>query len=426
MSAFDKIIGYKAIKEELLQVCDMIHNSDMYRALGAKMPRGILIHGEPGLGKTLMAKCFIAESGLTAYTIRRSKGTDDFVSEIADTFHKAKEQAPAIVFLDDIDKFANEDDDHRDAKEYVAVQSGIDEVSGAEVFVLATANDIDKLPTSLWRSGRFDRKIQVLCPSPEDSREIIKYYLKDKKVSADVNLDDIANMISYNSCAELETVLNEAAIRAAFHRKEHITREDLVEAVLRMVYEMPDDCIKAFDDNAKRVALHEAGHLVISEVLCPGSIGLASLRTNASESSEGFVRRCKTLPRRPYHILLLLGGKAAVELYYADTCSSGCQSDIRRAADQVKYAVAESGSCGFGLIDIEMRRADECSESLKARRESVVQAELEHYLLKARDILLKNKEFLEKATDALLHKRTLLYSDIKNIRDSVTVTTVEI
>lgn len=175
MSTFDRIIGYKTIKNELEQLCDMIHNKEIYEALGAKMPHGLLLYGAPGLGKTLMAKCFVEESGLGAYTIRRNKGSDDFVSEITSTFRKAKENAPAIVFLDDMDKFANEDDERRDAEEYVAIQSGIDEVKDSEVFVLATVNNVRKLPSSLTRSGRFDRKIEVCSPSPTDAYEIIRH-----------------------------------------------------------------------------------------------------------------------------------------------------------------------------------------------------------------------------------------------------------
>ena len=146
MSAFDKVIGYKTIKNELLQICDMIRNKGVYEALGAKLPQGILLYGNPGLGKTLMAKCFVKESGLPAFTVRRNKGNDDFIGSITETFQKAKENAPSIVFLDDLDKFANEDDEHRDAGEYVAVQAGIDEVKHCDVFVLATANNIWKLP----------------------------------------------------------------------------------------------------------------------------------------------------------------------------------------------------------------------------------------------------------------------------------------
>ena len=426
MNAFDKVIGYESIKNELLQICDMIHNPEVYTALGAKMPQGILLYGEPGLGKTLIANCFIAESGLKAHTVRRNKGSNDFVGEITDTFQKAKKNAPAIVFLDDMDKFANEDDDHRDAEEYVAVQAGIDEVKGAGVFMLATVNDVRKLPRSLRRPGRFDRKIEVCSPSDKDSREIIQYYLKDKKVSDDVNLEDIAMMINYSSCAELETILNEAAIRAAFLRKKHITMDDLVGAVLRMEYEAPDNFSKASDEDMRRIALHEAGHLVVCEVLCEGSIGLASLRTSGRDSTGGFIRRCKQLKRRPHHALVSLGGKVAVELYYSDACASGCQADISRAAEHIRDGITESGVCGLGLVNIGTHYAEGMSEALNVRNEAAVHAELERYMFLARDILLKNRDFLEKITDALVAKETLLYSDIRAIRESVTITNVSV
>ena len=127
MSSFDKIIGYETIKNELMQICDMINNKSVYEKLGAKLPMGVLLYGDPGLGKTLMAKCFIEECKLEAFTIRKNK-SENFVEHISEIFKEAKEKAPAIIFLDDMDKFANEDNNHRDAEEYVAVQAGIDDV----------------------------------------------------------------------------------------------------------------------------------------------------------------------------------------------------------------------------------------------------------------------------------------------------------
>ena len=426
MNEFDKVIGYETIKNELMQVCDMFHNREVYENLGAKLPRGILLYGEPGLGKTLMAKCFIAESGLKTYTVRRNKGTDDFVGGITEIFKKAKENAPSIVFLDDMDKFANEDEKHCDAEEYVAVQSGIDEVRDSGVFVFATANDIRKLPHSLIRSGRFDRRVEVKCPTAEDACEIIKHYLKSNKVSEDVNLEDFTKMIRYSSCAELETILNEAAISAAFARHDSISMNDLVKAVLRMQYESPDSFVKTSEEDLRRIALHEAGHLVVCEVLCSGSVGLASLRGSGRDTTGGFIRRCKELTRRPYHILVCLAGKAAVELYYSDACASGCQFDISRASREIRTAISESGTCGFGMIDITTPRFTEFSENMNSRNEAVVHAELERYMLKTRDILLKNREFLEKATELLLEKETLLYSDIKALRESVSIVEVAV
>ena len=325
-------------------------------------------------------------------------------------------------FLDDMDKFANEDSNHRDAEEYVAVQSGIDEVKSCDVFILATANEIWKLPSSLVRSGRFDRKIEVQCPTNRDADEIIEHYLSNKKVSETVNMDDLSKMISYSSCAELETILNEAAINAAYKRKPSIEMEDLVKSVLRMQYDSPDNYTKISAEDMKKTALHEAGHLVVLEVLCPGSVGLASLRSTGRDSTGGFIHRCKELSRRPYHVLVSLAGKAAVELYYSDTCANGCQNDINRAFNIIREDLSENATLGFGMIDVATNGFPNTSENMNSRNEAVTQAELERYMLITKDILLKNREFLEKATAALIEKETLLHSDIRILRDNTTIT----
>lgn len=423
-NAFDKIIGYEEIKEELMQICDMIKNRELYEALGAKLPRGIMLYGDPGLGKTLMAKCFIAESGLESYTIRRNKGNNDFISEIGDTFKKAKENAPSVIFLDDLDKFANEDYNHCDAEEYVAVQAGIDDVDGSDVFVIATVNQGYKLPHSLKRPGRFDRKINIQSPTEADAVKIIAYYLKNKKISENVNMTDLTKMISYSSCAELETILNEAAINAGYLRKDKIGMEDLTQSVLRMQYDSPDNFTKKSREDLKRTALHEAGHLVASEVLCDESVGLASLRSTGRDSTGGFIHRCKELPRRPYNIIVSLAGKAAVELYYSDAVASGCANDINMAFNMIREAISENATQGFGMIDVSTRRFSDASESMNSRNEAVTQAELERYMIITKNLLLKNRDFLEKATAALEEKETLLFSDIQKIKSTTTVTPV--
>lgn len=425
-SGFEKVIGYDTIKNELLQICDMICNREAYERLGAKLPQGVLLYGEPGLGKTLMANCFIAQSGLTAYTVRRNKSSDDFVGDITAAFANAKENAPAIIFLDDMDKFANDDVDHVDAEEYVAVQAGIDEVKHADVFVLATVNEMRKLPRSLTRSGRFDRKIEVQRPTDTDAKKIIAHYLSDKCVSPDLNLTDLSKMISYSSCADLETILNEAAIRAAYARKDCIEMTDFVRAVLRMQYDSPDNLTKTPDEDLAKAALHEAGHLVACEVLSSGSVGLASLRSTGRDRTGGFIHRCSELPRRAHDIIVSLAGKAAVELYYAETCASGCQSDLERAYSNIRDAISESGTNGIGMLDVATRRFPETSESLNARNEAVTHAEMERYLFKTRDLLLRNRAFLEKAAKELQKKETLLYSDVQRIRSEVEITEVAV
>lgn len=380
MSKFDKIIGYDTIKKELMRICDMVHNRDEYMKLGAKLPNGILLYGIPGLGKTLMAKCLIDECGLKSYTVRKTK-SGNFVEYITEIFEEARKNAPSIVFLDDMDKFANEDDRHCDAEEYVAVQAGIDDVKGTGVFVIATVNYIRKLPDSLLRSGRFDVKIEVCTPNENDGIQIIKHYLSDKKVSKNINIDDIAMMLNNGSCAELESIINEAAINAAYNRKELIEMNDIVDAVLRVEYNSPDNFTKISDEDVRKTAIHEAGHLVICEVLQPGSVSLASIRTTGRNNRGGFVRRSKEFRKEIFHILTFLGGKAAYELYYG-AVDDGCADDIRRACDSLRDEISQKGIYGFGMIDVSNHQFPEISESMNSRNEAVVQAELERYIQK--------------------------------------------
>lgn len=401
MSAFEKVIGYESIKNELMQICDMVHNKKRYEALGARMPSGVLLHGEPGIGKTLMAKCFIKACEINTYTLRSNKGTDKFVDEITEVFEKAKKNSPSIIFLDDMDKFANDDEKHRDSKEYVAVQAGIDSVKECDVFVIATTNDIRKLPQSLIRPGRFDKTIIMKPPTREDAKKIIKHYLNNKKLSKNVNFDDLCNMISYHSCADLETIINEAAISAGFAEKESIDMDDLINAVLRLQYDSPDDFFQRDENEIRKVALHEAGHLVVSEVIKPGCVGLASVRTRGRSNTGGFIHKCDELKRSSHIIMGLLGGKVATELYYSDTCASGCWSDLKRVIDIVRDDISVIGTHGIGMIDTANYKFPESSESFNSRNEAVVQAEIERYIFQTRNILLQNKEFLEKVAAAL-------------------------
>ena len=214
MKAMDKIIGYSNIKCELRQIADTLKNRDAYEKLGVSSPRGLLLYGEPGVGKSLMASAIIEESGRKAFICRKDKPNGDFVKHIKEIFDKAADNAPSIVFLDDMDKFTNGDERHPDAEEYVTVQSCIDEIRsrGKEVFVLATVNNIRNLPRSLYRAGRFDRIIEVEAPRGKDAEDIVAYYLSNKKFVENIDTKTIARIMNGRSCAELETVINEAGL----------------------------------------------------------------------------------------------------------------------------------------------------------------------------------------------------------------------
>ena len=208
MSAFDKIIGYSSLKKELMQISDTLKNREFYDKLGVSAPRGLLLHGEPGVGKSLMASAIIEDSGRPVFCCRKDCPNGDFIKKIKATFDKATQSAPSIVYLDDMDKFANGDEQRPDAEEYVTVQSCIDEIKDKQLFVLATVNNTRCLPESLCRAGRFDRTIEVKAPRGEDALKIITYYLKSKRFVDEVDPSVIAKIMEGHSCADLETVIN--------------------------------------------------------------------------------------------------------------------------------------------------------------------------------------------------------------------------
>lgn len=412
MSEFDKIIGYDAIKEELMQLCDMIHNTDIYRKLGAKMSRGLLLHGEPGVGKSLMAMSFIKESGRNSYIIRRNKHDGDFINEIKGVFSKAAQNAPSIILLDDMDKFVVED---KSKEEYVAVQACIDEVSSLDVYVIATANSIRDIPRSLLRAGRFDRKIRVYPPRGNDAEKIIRHYLESKSIISDVNFDDIAKMLIGRSCAELETIINEAAIYAGYERKEKITMEHLVRSVLRIEYGVSNSVLTADALRLEKIAYHEAGHVVVSEVLDPDGVGLASLHARDKAEQSGFVIRCSDWLVPMHNILMLLAGKASTELKYGKV-DEFASKDVMRGIEEITIGVVTNGICGISALNV-FDDYENPSDMLRAKQECIIQAELERYMLKAKEIIAHNHEFVEAVATALIEKNILLNSDIRMIRN---------
>lgn len=425
MNAFDRVIGYESVKKELLQICDMIHNYASYEKLGAKMPKGVLLYGAPGLGKSLLAECFIEESSLPSFILRRDVGGDQFSNKIAETFELAKKNKPSIILLDDMDKFSEEGGRLRDSEEYVTVQSCMDNLKNEDVFVIATANRIEKLPRSLLRSGRFDRTYKLNPPHDKDAEAIIKYYLSQKKVAEDINYADIAKMVSYSSCADLEKIINEAAINAAYQNKESIEMSDIIRAILRLWYDQDDDLPKRDKDELKKTAIHEAGHVVVSEILKSGSVGLASIQSQSDSEIGGFVHLCEKTNNRREDILISLAGKVATEMHYSDTCARGCSTDLSKAIDLIRAGVTANGTCGLSFVDVSGFE-DSPSDVYLSNVENIIHSELERYVFKVRQILLANSEFFEKTVEKLLEKEILISSDIAKIRESVKVTEVAI
>lgn len=413
---FEPVIGYKSIKNEMIKICDIMRNREFYSKLGVSVPNGLLLSGGPGLGKTLMANCIIKASGRKAFTCRKDKPDGDFVNYIKSTFDEAVKNAPSIVFLDDMDKFANGDSSHRNSEEFVTVQSCIDDAKNKDVFVLATINDEDAIPESLLRAGRFDNRISVVSPKGEDAEKIVEHYIKRKNFVSDVDVKTITKLLNGASCAELETVINQAGVYAGFNRKDKIEMDDIVKSCLRIIHKAPEKENAYSPEVLKAVAYHEAGHAVIAEVLEPGSVNFVSVRSHGG-SAGGFTNYYQPEEywiKKQYmenRVTVLLGGKAATEVCFGET-DVGANSDLHRAFDIVERFVDDYCSNGFDRW-IQNRNP---SQGLLERQSSQISFEMENFYKKAKKIIIDNREFLDKLAQALMNKDVLTSVEIEAIK----------
>lgn len=421
MSSFDKVIGYESVKDEVARICDVVKNREKYRKLGVKLPNGLLLYGDPGLGKTLIANCFLEESGRKTFVCRKNLPNGEFVKYLKGVFEDAKNNAPSIVMLDDFDKFANEDEDHKNAEEYVTVQSCIDENKNCDVFVIATANELSLIPRSLLRAGRFDTTIQVGKPSGEDAEKIMRYYLSKKKVTADIDFKLLAKILNGMSCAELETIVNQAGIYAGYENKNTIDFDDIVKAGIRTIYDAPETITEDVEDN-EIVSYHEAGHAVISELLEPGSVTLISVGKHEG-SVGGFTayyrdeKYWQSVDMMENRIMCLLGGRCATELKYGKV-DVGSARDIDRAVLVIQRIITQYG--GLGLDKCVLHSCGyELSNSMRYYQERTVSDELERYYRKAKELLVENRAFLDKLAKEIGERKLLTAKEIKQIKESL-------
>ena len=417
MKEFNKVIGYDDVKIELERIIDMMTNYEKYRELGVQTTRGLLLHGDPGVGKTLMAKCFIKASKRPTFVIRKDLPDGDFVKYIKSTFEKAKKQAPSIVFLDDMDKFANEDEKHRNAEEYITVQSCIDECKDDEVFVLATTNDLRAIPHSLLRPGRFDKSIVIDNPEGDDAEKIIKHYLKKKKCGKDVDAKEITRLLNGRSCAALETVINEAGVYAGYENRKELSMNDLVRAFMRVVYKAPEKL--KFKDNKYmlQTAYHEAGHTVVAETLEPGSVPFVTIQPHDGgvsgfahiDNDENYFEDKQFMENR---VISLLAGRAATEVVYGVT-DVGANNDIHRAYDIVERFIDDY--CSYGFSNWEGNALNE-PNSLEERRKTLISFEMERYYQQAKRTIIDNREYLDSIAKELFDKKVLLAKDVQRLK----------
>lgn len=423
MSPFDRIIGYQSIRKELERTADALRNTEKYSRLGASAPRGLLLWGEPGVGKTLMAFCLIEASGRKHFICRKNQPDGDFVKDIRKVFEQAIKAAPSIVFLDDLDKFANNDEDHKDSDEYVTVQSCIDAAKDLEVFVLATANSIDDLPDSLIRVGRFDRCVRVTAPPGQDAVEIIRHYLSSKAFVSDIDPEVVAGIMAGFSCAELETAVNKAGLLAGYEGCERINARHLILGCLDIAHRISPDSILTEKSGEKRrnlvkqVAYHEAGHAVVCEALFPGTVSAVCIYESRGEVSGLTAHReidSHDLHSQLLEAIIPFGGRASTRLVFG--CSdAGSGKDLEYAKRILNSHVTEDGALGFSLLD----SMYENSQELMHLQEQAISAKMEACAQEAERLIAADRGLLTAIANELIKKGLMLAEDIRRLKQTV-------
>lgn len=416
---FSNIIGYEPIKKSLNRILDIIKCKEKYKELGVHIPHGLLISGEPGIGKTSLANDFVKATNRKSYLIRKTKSNGSFIDSINDTFNEAKQNTPSIIFLDDLDKFSDTDKMNTNAEEYIVLQSLIDSVVEEDIFIIATANDLDSLPYSLLRAGRFDNQFSLKVPTKEETEQIIEYYLKNKKVSNNVCASDIAKILSNKSCAVLEKVVNEAGIIAGYQNHKEITQDDMINASLSVMYNVSLDNKV---DNSKyllETAYHEAGHALVAELLEPSSISFISA-VDYDANIKGFTlyNENKNYSRdfiyQENRVKTLLAGKAATELIFSKV-DVGTNSDLNSAYSICKRMVDDYAIHGF---DTHIFNHDPSNE-IQFNIENKINTMINIYYREVMTILRKNRKLLDKIANELATRGILFSHDIAEIKESV-------
>lgn len=415
MDQFDKkVIGNESTKELLRQVLDILKNPEIYKKNGAVIPRGLLMVSEPGLGKSLMASIFMEESGRTPFVFRKSSQENTFLDELKGIFASAKEATPSILLLEDLNLYVGSRSPY--APEWACLQACIDENKDADIFVIATTNDIEYMPPSLLRLGRFDYVIDLYPPTGKVAEAVVSYYLKDKNLAEDVLISDIVKAMPKVSCATLETVMNIAALNSVYQGYEHIQKEDITDALLQVVYKLKKTDCETDPVEYQMFAAHEAAHVVVGEILHPGSLGIVTLRrspngTNGLENSS--YETLKTEKELFNVVTRTLAGKAGTMILCGEM-DVGVTADIQKAERFLDAWATELAGCGFSVIDYDNKATSDIASN---RAETIRAVKMEELYHRAYKILHENMDFLLAVQKTLLEHETLLNSDVVKIRE---------
>ncbi len=433
---FAQVAGLKEEKEELEEIVDFLKEPGKYTGVGARIPKGVLLEGPPGTGKTLLAKAVAGEAGVPFFSISGSDFVEMFVgvgaSRVRDLFEEAKHNAPCIVFIDEIDAVARRrgtgmggghDEREQTLNQLLVEMDGFGVNEG--IIVMAAANRVDILDPAILRPGRFDRKVAVGTPDIGGREEILKVHAKNKPLGDDVNLQQIAQTTAGFTGADLENLLNEAAIIAAKENRSFIAQKDIKRAFIKVGIGAEKKSRIISDKEKKITAYHEAGHAILFHVLpdvgpvytvsiIPTGVGAAGYTMPLPEKDEMFATKSRMLQ----DIMVSLGGRIAEEIIFGDI-TTGASSDIKKATKTARRMVTRYGmSDNIGVICYDddddevfigkdLAHAKAHSEEISGEIDKEVKHIIDDCYTKAKDIILQHEDVLHSCAQLLLEKEKI-------------------
>lgn len=443
----DGVAGLKEEKEELQEIVEFLKDPGKFTKVGARIPKGVLLEGAPGTGKTLLAKAIAGEANVPFFSISGSDFVEMFVgvgaSRVRDMFAEAKRHAPCIIFIDEIDAVARRrgtgmggghDEREQTLNQLLVEMDGFGINEG--IIVMAATNRVDILDPAILRPGRFDRKITVAAPDVRGREEILNVHAKNKPLGDDVDLGQIAQTTAGFTGADLENLLNEAAINAAMDKRAFVKQEDIKAAFIKVGIGAEKKSRIISDKEKKITAYHEAGHAILFHVLpdvgpvytvsiIPTGLGAAGYTMPLPEKDEMFMTKGKMIE----DIMVSLGGRIAEEIIF-DDITTGASSDIKKATKVARRMVTRYGmSENIGVINYDddddevfigrdLAHAKNHSEVISGEIDKEVKAIIDDCYSKAKAIIMEHEDVLHKCAKLLLEKEKINRAEFEALFDT--------
>lgn len=437
---FSDVAGEEEAKENLQEIVDYLHNPEKYTKVGASMPKGVLLVGPPGTGKTMLAKAVAGESNVPFFSMSGSEFVEMFVgmgaSKVRDLFQQAKEKAPCIVFIDEIDaigkkrdgQIGGNDEREQTLNQLLTEMDGFEDNTG--VIILAATNRPESLDPALLRPGRFDRRVPVELPDLKGREDILKVHAKKIKVGDNVDYNKVARMASGASGAELANIVNEAALRAVRDNRKFVTQEDLEESIEVVIAGYQKKNAILTDKEKRIVAYHEIGHALVAAkqtnsapvqkiTIVPRTSGALGYTMQVEEGNHYLMTKEEILNK----IATLTGGRAAEEIVFGSV-TTGASNDIEQATKLARAMITRYGMTrDFDMVAMEVQTNQylggdsslTCSAEIQTKIDEKVVEVVRSEHEKAAGILMENREKLDDLARYLYEKETITGEEFMNI-----------